>query len=382
MFWKPSILSVISSPYDIVIGTPVKLLDTPVMLLDLDIFERNAVRLMSVMSKNGVGWRPHSKAHKSPIIARMQIALGAHGVTCAKVSEAEVMVCGGVQSVLIANELAQPVKWRRVAALQSQAEVIVCVDSIEHLSMASDAGVLLGVEIPLLVEVNIGMDRCGIAPGKPALELARRIADAKGVRLAGVMGYEGHTLTLWPSGVKEAAIRESVGWLTETASQIMSVGLPVSIVSTGGSGSYVTSATVAGITELQAGGACFMDRFYAERCHLLEHGFEFALTIMASVSGRPTPERAIFDSGFKTMSEQPDLKPIPVGLPDTEVMYLSAEHLNLHLGPNAPKLQIGDKAVFIPDYGDTTTFRHNEFIAHRNGTVELVIPLAARGGLT
>lgn len=123
------------------------------------------------------------------------------------------------------------------------------MDSIEHLSMASDAGVLLGVEIPLLVEVNIGMDRCGIAPGKPALELARRIADAKGVRLAGVMGYEGHTLTLWPSGVKEAAIRESVGWLTETASQIMSVGLPVSIVSTGGSGSYVTSATVAGITE-------------------------------------------------------------------------------------------------------------------------------------
>ena len=367
---------------NIAIGTPVRLLDTPVMLLDLDCFERNAGRLLSVMRKNGVGWRPHSKAHKSPIIARMQIALGAHGVTCAKVSEAEVMVQGGVPSVLIANELAQPVKWRRVATLQSHAEVIVCVDSIEHLNMASDAGVALDVEIPLLVELNIGMDRCGISPGQPALDLACRIADAKGVRLAGVMGYEGHTLTLWPSSVKEAAIRESVGRLTETASLIHSFGLQVPIVSTGGSGSYLTSATVPGITELQAGGACFMDRFYAEQCHLSEHGFEFALTIMASVSGRPTPERAILDSGFKTMSEQPELKPIPLDLLDAEVLYLSAEHLNMHLGPNAPQLQIGDRVVFIPDYGDTTTFRHNEFIAHRNGTVELVIPLASRGRLT
>ena len=375
-------LQSINFPDEIAIGTPVRLLDTPVMLLDLDCFERNAGRLMSVMRKNGVGWRPHSKAHKSPIIARMQMALGAHGVTCAKVSEAEVMVRGGVPSVLIANELALPAKWGRVAALQLHAEVIACVDSIEHLSMANDAGVLLGVEIPLLVELNIGMDRCGVPPGKPALELAHRIADAKGVRLAGVMGYEGHTLTLWPSGVKEDAIRKSVGLLTETAFLLRSVGLPLPIVSTGGSGSYVTSATVPGITELQAGGACFMDRFYAEQCHLSEHGFEFALSIMASVSGRPTPERAILDSGFKTMSEQPDLKPIPIGLPDAEVMYLSAEHCNLRLGPNAPKLQIGDKVVFIPDYGDTTTFRHDVFIAHRNDIVELVIPLVARGKLT
>lgn len=371
-----------TSPYDIAIGTPVKLLDTPVMLLDLDVFERNVGRLMSVMSKNGVGWRPHSKAHKSPIIARMQMALGAHGVTCAKVSEAEVMVRGGVPSVLIANELAQPVKWGRVAALQLQAEVIVCVDSFDHLVMASDAGVSLGVEIPLLVELNIGMDRCGVPPGQPALDLACGVADAKGVRLAGVMGYEGHTLTLWPRGIKEAAIRESVGWLTETASLMRRSGLEVPIVSTGGSGSFLTTATVPGITELQAGGACLMDRFYAEQCHLAEHGFEFALTIMGSVSGRPTPQRAILDCGFKTMSEQPDLKPIPVDLLDAEVLYLSAEHLNLQLGPNAPQVQIGDRVIFIPDYGDTTTFHHDAFIAHRNGIVEQVIPLAARGRLT
>jgi D-serine deaminase-like pyridoxal phosphate-dependent protein len=367
---------------DVAPGTPLGEVDTPALLLDLDRFDRNVERLMSAMRASGVGWRPHSKAHKSPVIAQMQIAAGAHGITCAKVSEAEVMVAGGVASVLIANEPARASKWERIAALQADAEVIACVDAPEHLALASAAGVAAGVEIPVLVELDIGMDRCGIAPGAPAVELAKRVADAPGVRLRGAMGYEGHLLTLWPHADKEAAVRESVARLTRTADEMRATGLPIDIVSSGGSGSYMTTATVPGVTELQAGGACFMDRFYGEECHLEELGFEYALHVVTTVSGRPTRDRAILDGGFKTMSDRGEMKPIPLGVADSHVVYLSAEHTNLHLGPGAPDLRIGDRVTFLPEYSDTTTFRHDAFVVHRNGVVEAVIPLAARGRLT
>jgi D-serine deaminase-like pyridoxal phosphate-dependent protein len=196
------------------------------------------------------------------------------------------------------------------------------------------------------------------------------------------MGYEGHTLTDWPLDDKEVAVRASLGLLVDTARQIEAAGVPVPIVSAGGSGSFMFAATVEGVTELQAGGACFMDRFYAEECHLEDLGFEHALTIAASVSARPASDRAIADSGFKTMSQRNEVKPRPLDMPDVEVIYLSAEHANLRLGPAAPNLRIGDRITFIPEYSDTTTFLHDAFVAHRGGRVEGLIPLAGRGRIT
>jgi D-serine deaminase-like pyridoxal phosphate-dependent protein len=259
---------------------------------------------------------------------------------------------------------------------------MAAADAPEHVAMASAAGNAAGVEVPLVIELDIGMDRSGIAPGEPAVELARRIAATPGVRLAGIMGYEGHTLTDWPLDSKEAAVRASVGLLVDTARRIESAGIPVPIVSAGGSGSFMFAATVPGVTELQAGGACLMDRFYAEECHLEEMGFEHALTIAASITSRPAPDRAIADSGFKTMSQRHEVKPRAMGIPDIEVIYLSAEHANLQLGPAAPDLRIGDRITFIPEYSDTTTFLHDAFVAHRNGIVEGLIPLAGRGRIT
>lgn len=374
-------MNIVRPAVDVAPGTPIDEIDTPALLLDLDAFERNVARLTEPMRANGIAWRPHSKAHKSPLIARRQMDLGASGVTCAKVSEAEVFVEAGVPSVLIAYEPATALKWQRIAALQSHAEVIACVDAPEHIALASAAGSTAGTVIPLLVEVDVGMDRCGVAPGEPALDLARRIEQAPGVRLSGVMGYEGHTLTMWPRDEKEAAVRTALGRLTSTATLMRDAGLTLEIVSGGGSGSFDTAATVPGMTELQAGGACFTDRFYAEECHLDELGFEYALTVVATVGGRETPERALVDAGFKSMSERPDVKPLPLGLTDVTVLYLSAEHANLRLGPGAPELRIGDRISFVPDYSDTTTFRHDAFVAHRAGIVEQVIPLTARGRL-
>lgn len=375
-------MTIIRPTHDVAPGTPIEEVDTPALLLNLDRFERNAERLFDSMRANGIGWRPHSKAHKSPLIAKMQLALGAHGVTCAKVSEAEVFVAAGIESVLIAYEPATALKWSRIAALQPHAEVIAAVDNEVHVGLASQAAAEAGVEIPILVEVDVGMDRCGITAGEPALDLARRVAHAPGLRLAGIMGYEGHTLAMWPLAKKDEAIRTALAQLTDTADLIRNEGLPVDIVSAGGSGSFSTAATVDGLTELQAGGACLMDRFYGEECHLEELGFEYALTVLATVGGREAPDRALVDAGHKSMSERPDVKPKPVDLPDVSVRYLSAEHANLRLGPGAPDLRIGDRVSFIPDYSDSTTFRHDAFIAHRGGLVEAIIPLEGRGRLT
>jgi D-serine deaminase-like pyridoxal phosphate-dependent protein len=356
-------------------------LDTPALLIDLDRFERNATRLATALRASGVGWRPHSKAHKSPFLAARQIELGAIGMTCAKVSEAEVMVEHGITSVLIANEVASRPKLDRVARLLERAEVFACVDAADHVELAAAAGIAANVEIPLLVEVDIGMHRAGVAPGGPARELARSIERRRGVRFAGLMAYEGHVLTLWPAAKKEAAVRESIGQLIDTRDLLERDGIHVGIVSGGGSGSYTATARIAGMTEIQAGGACLMDLFYADECHLAEEGYEFALTVLAMVTSRPARDRAIIDAGFKALSSRDRVPPRPVDMDDVTVTTLSAEHGYLEVGPAAPALRIGHRIELIPDYSDTTTFRHDQFVGLREGRVERIIPLLARGRL-
>lgn len=370
-----------SAPAPPIIGSDRDHLDTPALLVDLDRFERNATRLATALRAAGVAWRPHSKAHKSPFLAARQIELGAVGVTCAKVSEAEVMVENGIASVLIANELASRPKLDRVARLLERAEVFACVDAADHVELAAAAGIAASVDIPLLVEVDIGMHRAGVAPGAPARELARTIERRRGVRFAGLMAYEGHVLTLWPAAEKEAAVRESIGQLIDTRDLLERDGIHVGMVSGGGSGSYTATAHIAGITEIQAGGACFMDLFYADESHLAEEGYEFALTVLAMVTSRPTRDRAIIDAGFKTLSTRDGVPPRPVDMDDVTVTALSAEHGYLQLGPAAPDLRIGQRVELIPDYSDTTTFLHDQFVGLRDGRVERIIPLLARGRL-
>lgn len=356
-------------------------LDTPVMLLDLDRFEANARRLSSAIAAGGKDWRPHSKGHKSPWIARRQMELGAIGVTCAKVSEAEVMVDGGIPSVLIANELVTRYKVERAARLQARAEVMICADDPFHVRLASEVATDLAIEIPMVIDVNVGMERTGVFPGQPALELARAIDQAPGLHLAGIMGYEGHVLTAWPNEAKMAGTVAAGAGLIESRELIEADGIEVGIVSGGGSGNYMFAASLDGLTELQAGGACLMDPFYGKLCHLEELGFEYALTILTTVTSRPTTERVITDAGFKTLSAREEGQPILLDQPGVELDYLSAEHGVWRRGADSAEIRIGDRLEIIPDYHDTTTFRHDAFVGMRAGVVEAVIPLLARGKL-
>jgi D-serine deaminase-like pyridoxal phosphate-dependent protein len=364
------------------IGRPVSELVTPCLTLDLDIFERNAAAISGYLRDHGVAWRPHAKGHKSPILAQRQLEAGAIGLTVAKVGEAEVMVAGGVPSILVVTEQATRERLDRVAALNRGAEVIVPVDNALHVQLAAEAGRDAGVEIPVVIEVDIGMHRCGVAP-EAALGLAMQAAALAGVRFAGVFGYEGHLLRAWPEDEKERQIREALGLLVGAAETIRGAGIEVPIVTAGGTGSYRYSAKVTGITELEAGGGCLMDLMYRDDCHVgPETGLDFALTVRAMVVSRPAPDRAITDAGWKTMSNAhhvPEVKDVP----GASVRSLSAEHGTLDLTPEGDaNLRIGDVVEFIPGYHDSTVFLHDRIFGVRQGVVTEVIPVAARGRLS
>lgn len=360
------------------IGRSIDDLDTPVVLVDLDVFERNATRIHRELTDHNVAWRPHSKAHKSPFLARLQLAIGAIGVTCAKLGEAEVMVAEGITDVLVANMLGSPSKWRRAAELQHRARLTICVDDLQHVQWASAAATAAGTVIPVLIEVDVGMHRVGVRSTAQAVELADRIAGAPGVELAGVMGYEGHLPAVWPAAEKVAACRQALKALTDAADGIRAAGHEVDTVSSGGTATFQSSFGVSGLTESQAGGGCLMDRFYAETCHI---DLDFALTSVATTVSAPEPGVAIVDAGFKSLGSLAGMLPaLVLDRPGVELARVSAEHGILSTADVA--LRVGDRIRMVPPYSDAMLLLHEQMIGHRNNVVTDVIPVAGRGKLT
>lgn len=354
-------------------------LDTPALCLDLDVLETNIRAVAEKCRSHNVAWRPHAKGHKVPAIAQAQIAAGAIGVTCAKLAEAEVMAAGGVRDMLIANLVVGPQKVRRLVELRRVADPIVCLDHIEQALPISRAMADAGLRVRAIIEVDIGLRRVGVPPGEAALNFARRVSDLAGIELAGIMGYEGHLLTLDDAAKKAVAIREALSTLVDTRHLLEASGIPCPIVSCAGTGSYLYAVRQPGITELQAGGAVFMDAFYRYKCQVPD--LNFALTVSATVVSRPTPERAIIDAGRKTMhgDHQP---PFIVGRDDIRVTRLSAEHGELELSPSAQGLRIGDRLTIVPGYADLTTVLHNQYYCFRGGRLVAIWPITARGCLT
>lgn len=352
--------------------------DTPVLCIDLDLMEANIRHMADRCRAHGVAWRPHEKCHKTPAIAHRQLAAGAIGVTCGKVSEAEVMAAGGVRDVLVANMVVGEAKWRRVAALCRSADPIIACDHYAQVEPLSQICLSQGVAPRVIIEVDIGLDRVGIRPGRDVLQLAQAISGLKGVRFAGIMGYEGHLLQVADPTEKRSKIKEAIQTLVGCADLIRQNGLPCDIVSAGGTGSYDITVECPGITEIQAGGGIFMDPFYREKCHVGE--LEYALTVLATVVSRPTLERAVLDCGRKTMN--PDIgMPQLLRYPDATVRRLSAEHCDVQLGPQSRDLKIGDKVEVVVGYGDFTTVLHDEFLGFRNNRLEVVWPILGRGKL-
>jgi D-serine deaminase-like pyridoxal phosphate-dependent protein len=358
------------------LGADLADIDTPCLLVDLDILEANIRQLSDYCSSNGIQWRPHAKSHKSPDVARKIIAAGAIGLTCAKLGEAEVMAQAGIRDLLIANPLASPIKVRRLAALREIADPITLVDHADHVALLNTS---LSPKQPVrvLIEIDIGMNRCGVQPGAPAVALARLVVDSPALEFAGIMGYEGHLLKIEDAAEKQRCIAESIGRLAQTKEALEQAGLSCPIVSAGGTGSFEITARQAGLTEIQAGGGIFMDLVYRRLCHV--ERLDYALTILATVTSRPAADRAIIDAGRKTMNQELHVPEIS-GRDDLRITSLSAEHgiLEVTTGPGP---RVGDRIKLIPGYGDFTTVLHDRFYGLREGRLEAIWPLEARGRL-
>jgi D-serine deaminase-like pyridoxal phosphate-dependent protein len=363
-------------------------IDTPALVVDLDAFERNLVRMAETARAAGVRLRPHAKTHKSPVIARRQIALGAVGVCCQKVSEAEILADGGVDDILVSNQVAGARKLERLAALDRRAKVSVCVDNAGNAREVSAAAQRFGAEIGVLVEIDVGAGRCGVAPGADAVRLAREVAALPGLCFDGLQAYQGAAQHLRSAAERRDAIARAEAMVRETLAGLAAVGLNCRTIGGAGTGTFEFEAASGVWNELQCGSYIFMDADYA-RNRTADGGpaasFEHALFVLATVMSHPVPERAVVDAGLKAMSFES-------GPPEvwarSGIAYQGAsdEHGKLGLdGSNAP-LGIGDKLLLVPGHCDPTVNLHDWYVGVRGlGTaaahVEAVWPVAARGAV-
>jgi D-serine deaminase-like pyridoxal phosphate-dependent protein len=363
------------------IGMPVHAVDTPALLIDLDAFERNLARLAEALAGTAVRPRPHSKSHKCPVIALRQMAAGAVGVCCQKVGEAEAMVYGGVPNVLVSNEIVGTTKIARLAALARQAQVAVCADHPRNVQDLNDAALRFGVRLSVLVEVNVGADRCGVEPGEPALALAKQIAASPGLRFGGLQAYQGAAQHVHEFARRKEATEAGIERTRRTVELLARHGLPCDLVTGAGTGTYRFERDSGVYTEVQAGSYIFMDADYAK--NLGPDGspwseFEHSLFVWATVMSRPTRDRAVLDAGHKAVSVDAGL-PRVVGMPDVEYVRAADEHGKLALRDPARALEIGAKVRLVPGHCDPTVNLYDWFVGCRHDRVEAIWPISARG---
>ena len=353
-------------------GTPVEELDTPSIIIDLDAAESNIRRMQEFANENGVSVRPHSKTNKSPYWAWKQINAGAIGICCAKVGEAEQMAAAGIPEIMIPNQVVTQRKIKRLMSVASTTRAIVAVDSEANIHDLSDAATAFGNELGVIIEINTGMDRCGVEPGE-ATALAQAIVKSPGLRFDGLMGYEGHTVSIRDFEERKTETLRAMDRLLSAADNIRKDGIPVNIVSAAGTGTYNITGKLDGITELQAGSYIFMDGDYLE----VFNDFDPAMTLLTTVISK-NGDRAVLDCGLKSMSIDRG-NPYAVGIEGVEVAGLSEEHAKVMLSGEAKSLGVGDNVSLRAMHGDTTINIHDYYFCVRNGKLETVVPILGRG---
>ncbi|MEM9106690.1 MAG: DSD1 family PLP-dependent enzyme, partial [Pseudomonadota bacterium] len=313
-------------------------------------------------------------------IARYQIEQGgACGICCQKVAEAEALVAGGVRDVMVSNQVSDPRKLDRLAALASKARVLVCVDDLGNVSDLSAAAVHHGVVIECLVEIDCGAERCGVEPGAPAVVLAKAIDSAPGLKFAGLQAYQGAAQHIHDFEERKARINAAIRMTEETVVLLAGVGLECDIVGGAGTGTYYFEGTSGIYNEIQCGSYIFMDADY-QRVRDAKggfiHEFENSLFIHTAIMSKTRPDKAICDAGLKAQSVDSGL-PLIFGRDDVEYIGCSDEHGVIADPTNT--LKLNDKLMLVPGHCDPTCNLYDWFVGVRNGKVEVVWPVTARG---
>jgi D-serine deaminase-like pyridoxal phosphate-dependent protein len=354
-------------------------LDTPALIIDLDALERNIRKMAEFFEPLQAKLRPHAKTHKSPIIAKKQIDAGAIGITCAKLGEAEVMVSNGINDVLIANQIVGKRKIERLVNLAKKAKITVAVDSFENVDEISKFSSKEGVSIGVLIEVNVGMNRCGVEHGLPALKLANHILRKNGVEFKGLMGYEGHAVMVENFQERRSIVERAMKLLMSTKDLLENEGIKVEVVSAGGTGTYNITGKYQGVTEVQAGSYIFMDTAYKR----IIKEFENSLTVLASVISRPKEDRLIVDVGLKAMpkEEQRGIMPEPK-LEGLKIYALAEEHGYVKVSKQVRDIKVGDKIEFIVAHCCTTVNLHDCYHVIKDDKLLETWKIEARGKFT
>ena len=359
-----------------IVGRSIEEADTPALWVDLETLDHNIAMMATRAAESGVDWRPHVKASKSPDLARRLVAGGAVGITCAKVSEAEVMAAGGIDDILIANEIVGATKIARLIDIASSVRICVAVDDATNLRAIAEAAAAARVDVEVLVDINVGLNRCGITPDE-APALAQLALDLEGVSLRGLMGYEGHVMGIPDLEEKEAASQASADVLAEAQATVEAAGIAVPVRSGAGTGNYWIAARLGALTEIQSGGGVLLDLSYAESMKVPDH--RPALFVQAQVISTARAGRAIGDAGWKTTGRHTGL-PRVIAPSGVTCLGLNAEHTLLELDEGI-ELTPGQRFTMIPHYSDSTVLLHRRLFAVRDGIVEAVWDVAGAGML-
>ena len=344
-------------------------IQTPALLVDLDAMEQNIRTMAAYFSTQSSKLRPHFKNHRVLEIAQCQLKHGAAGITCARLWQAEKLVQAGIQNVLIANEVAGAEQIKRFAELSGEAPVIVAVDNESVVREMGRRARDRRVELNVVVDIDLGLKRCGVAPREPAVALAK-LATEQGLRFRGIMGYEGHLQPLPAGPEKTKAVTAAMQALVSTKQQMEAAGIEVEIVSCGGTGDYSISASYPGITENQAGSYLLMDSWYTP----FAPDFRQTLSVLATVISKTPGERIVVDAGVKAISGERGL-PAVKGISGLRLKALHAEHAPIEIADSGVAVEVGDRIEIAVQYHDGTIQLHSRLFGMRQGKVEKVFTI-------
>jgi len=356
-------------------GTPIEDLDTPTLLLDRQASDRNIRKMADFFHGRKCQLRPHFKNHKCATLALRQLAAGSVvGMTCAKLGEAEVLVEHGVGDILIANQVVGRPKMDRLVEVARRTDLKVVVDEIGQAEAISEAASAAGVIVGILVEIDIGMERCGVPAREPALDLVQAILPFPGLRFHGLQAYEGHTVYVDDFAERTEQVKRSFELAMETRRLLEQNGIQVKVISGGSSSTYRITGSIDGVDEVQAGSYATLDWRYAQ----MLPEFEVAMSIVTRVISK-RPGMAVLDVGLKGAGcdfGPPRIK----GFPEAEIPhFVSEEHCIVH---NAPDWKVGDSVELLPSHACTTCNLYREMYVHEDGRVMDVWPIEASGRLT
>ena len=356
------------------INTSKKNLPTPALILDLSALEFNLALMSRFFKQKPAKLRPHFKTHKCPIIARKQIEYGAIGITCAKLSEAQVLVESGISSILIANQVVDPAKIYLLAQLARNSQLIVAVDQLDNLFRIGRAGEQAGSTIHVVIEVDVGLHRSGVQPGEPALRLAEKASHLSGINFSGVLGYEGFTMFEVDHALRKDQALHAMRSLVGTADLIRKTGIPVEIVSAGGTGTYDITGDYPGVTEVEAGSYVFMDTKY----NRLGLAFQQSLTLLSMVTSIHSPERCIIDAGMKVLTTDNGLPEIN-STQGLKLQKLNEEHGIVEVDPEMIHPEVGMCVEIVPSHGCTTVNLHDRYYVIKNEQLVDIWEISGRG---